>query len=164
MHFQKLAPVSVSEQLSVECRAEKIVEDTSANGPAWKVIEAIFTHPDFKVAGENKGWLHGKTMVFVKTSSTLQEVDKMKDLMMQEVLIKERARINMIAASIKDLRNAPLQRQVDAVDTMRKYVFKMDSAADGVAFFTYKKWSEVNCHCQQSLLSFCSAVLCCSHH
>ena len=128
--------------LSDEDWAAKIAEDTSANGPAWKVIETIFTHPDFKIAGENTGWLHGKTMVFVKTSSTLQEVDKMKDLMMQEVLIKERARINMIAASIKDLRNTPLQRQVDAVNTMSKYIFKMDSAANGVAFFTYKKWSE----------------------
>lgn len=110
---------------------------------AWAVIETMFKMPEYGIGEAGPvTWLKGKTMVFVKTTAVLALMDKKKEEMMKEVAIIERGRVNMIAGSIRHLRNTPLQRKIDAVNVMKKYAFKMDAPANGVAYFTYKKWSE----------------------
>ena len=78
--------------------------------------------------------------------TTIGRLNQKKEELMADVIIRESAKINMVSVALRELRQAPLARQIAAQATISRYFFKcgLRTRADGtiggwVAYRVYKR-------------------------
>lgn len=95
--------------------ANQIKEDADL---AKQVIRKLFENPEFEVPKEEV--LEGKTMIFIKKLTTISLLQKKKEDMMVEVVLREKAKMNLTAITLRWLRKAQYDAKLNAALKLQK--------------------------------------------
>ena len=82
------------------------------------ILELLFKEPEYEI--DPAETLEGKTMIFIKRLNTLAKLNKKKEDQMAEVLVRETAKLNVVALTLARRRHDKHLELIETVQWMQR--------------------------------------------